>query len=344
MSEIRRDNLCDRWVIFAPRRFEGRNIDEEQHACPFCPGNEEISEEIFRITKNGDRLFKSAKKDHDWVIRVIPNKYPILRIEDDLKKEGVGINDKMKGLGMHEIIIERQSHFEIWDEDQERISLLFETIILRMKDLASDKRFRYLLAFKNYGSGGNNGVFVSHPHSQLIGFTFIPKEVGVELDNCMKYYFLKERCLVCDIIIQEENESKSLVLSNENFLAFCPYASRLPFEMMIAPRHNYHSHDFTEITSDLLKNLASLVSKCIKALYITNGGGFSMIIHTSPLFNSSSKNGYGITIGEDFHWHIHILPMLSSLAGLEIGAGTYVNQVLPEEAAKLLRENIKGGI
>ena len=67
-----------------------------------------------------------------------------------------------------------------------------------MLDLKNDKRFRYVLIFKNHGEGA--GASIEHPHSQLIALPIVPRRVREEVDNCWHYYDEKERCIFCDII------------------------------------------------------------------------------------------------------------------------------------------------
>ncbi len=38
------------------------------------------------------------------------------------------------------------------------------------------------------------------------------------------------------------------------------------------------------------------------------------------------------------HWHVEVLPRLTVFAGIELGAGIYVNSLVPEAAATALRD------
>ena len=61
-----------------------------------------------------------------------------------------------------------------------------------MLDLKNDKRFRYILIFKNHGEA--SGASLEHPHSQLIALPIVPKRVREEVDSSRHYYYEKERC------------------------------------------------------------------------------------------------------------------------------------------------------
>ena len=43
-------------------------------------------------------------------MRVVPNKFPALRIEGGLDRKGLGAYDRMNGVGAHEVIIETPQH------------------------------------------------------------------------------------------------------------------------------------------------------------------------------------------------------------------------------------------
>jgi galactose-1-phosphate uridylyltransferase len=130
-----------------------------------------------------------------WSIRVVPNRFPALGIEGELDREGEGLFDKMNGVGAHEVIIETPEH------GSSRLAMLPERAVEdvlwayrdRMLDLKNDKRFRYVLIFKNHGEAA--GASIEHPHSQLIALPIVPRRVREEVDNCWHYYDEKERCI-----------------------------------------------------------------------------------------------------------------------------------------------------
>lgn len=128
--------------------------------CPLCPGNEYMTPpEVFAIRTPG-----SSPNGPGWHTRVVPNKFPALRIEGDLDKEGIGIFDKMNGIGAHEVIIETPNHGEtIADMDLKTIQNIFIAYKERVTDLYKDKRFKYIMIFKNHGSVA--GASLDHSHS-----------------------------------------------------------------------------------------------------------------------------------------------------------------------------------
>src|ERR1041385_7030195 len=220
MPELRKDPITERWVIIATERgkrpldFAPTPPDPEGVGCPFCPGQEpKTPPEIFAF-----RDPHSSANGAGWQVRVVPNKFPALRIEGDLGKEGNGIFDKMNGIGAHEEIIESPDHTMTLDRHPiEQIAKVIETCKLRMQDLLRDMRFRYILIFKNHGRTA--GASLSHPHSQLIATPVTPISVKEELSGAKNYFEYKDRSVFDDILRQELKEGERLVYENAGFVS-----------------------------------------------------------------------------------------------------------------------------
>ncbi|MCM8806309.1 MAG: DUF4931 domain-containing protein [Candidatus Omnitrophica bacterium] len=339
MPELRKDPVIGRWVIIATERklrpsdyseMCQTTSEEEGRFCPFCPGNEsKTPPEIFAIRENG-----SQPNTPGWLVRVVPNKYPALRIEGDLNKKGVGIFDKMNGIGAHEVIIETPDHKQqMHDFTQTQLERVIYTYQLRSLDLKNDKRFKYNMIFKNYGKEA--GASLYHSHTQLIATPVTPKRVKEELKGTQWYYEYKERCIFCDIIEDEIERGERIVAMNKDFIALTPYASRFPFELWLLPLR--HSPDFDSISDGERISLAEILGLVLKKLI--NGlcnPSFNFIFHTAP--NRFLHPGYWQTIDKDYHWHIEIMPRLTRPGGFEWGTGFYINPTPPEEAAQFLRD------
>jgi UDPglucose--hexose-1-phosphate uridylyltransferase len=277
---------------------------------------------------------QSRPNSPGWQVRVVPNKYPALRIEGDMGKEGRGVYDMMNGIGAHEVIIETPDHNKCIEmHTRESLAKILEVYRLRLMDLTKDRRFKYILIFRNEGKAA--GASLSHPHSQLIATPVTPKRVKEELVGAIDYYNYKDRCIFCDILKQEIEEHKRIVYENELFVAFCPFASRFPFEIWILPK--VHSADYQSLSTGDMKVLADMLivtlGKLAKAL---NHPQYNYILHTAPI--RWPRKDYWRTIEFDFHWHIEIMPRLTQLAGFEWGTGFFINPTAPEEAARYLQE------
>lgn len=336
MPELRKDPIIGRWVIIATERSK-RPTDfhlaperPDTRACPFCEGNEtKTPPEIFAF-----RSPKSHRDTSGWEVRVVPNKYPALRIEGELEKMGIGMYDRMNGIGAHEVMIENPDHLIPLEKlSVDHASKVFETYKMRMLDLSKDKRFRYVLAFKNVGEQA--GASLTHPHSQLIATPITPKRVAEELTGAREYYTYKDRCVYCDILREEENQNKRVVYENEGFLSFCPFASRFPFEIWVMPKR--HNPDYTGIQINEIPLLADMMKQVLQRLSnALHRPQYNYVLHTAPI--RWPRKGYWTTIDYDYHWHIEIMPRLTRVAGFEWGTGFYINPTVPEEAAKYLSE------
>jgi len=331
MSELRKDPIIGRWVIISTERgkrpmdFAPTTEHKRGGFCPFCTGNEDKTpKEIFAIRPKGSKRNKDG-----WSLRVVPNKFPALKIEGNLDKQGVGVYDMMSGIGAHEVIIESPNH----DDTLSSLTIpKFKDVIYtfkeRMIDLKNDGRFKYALVFKNHGVAA--GASLEHSHSQLIALPVVPKRVAEEINGAKEYYGYKDRCIYCDIVRQEIRDQIRVISENSHFLAIAPFAPKAPFETWILPKQ--HISSFENTSNDLNEPLAKIFSEVLRKLdKVLNYAPYNFILHTSPFRNNDN---------EYYHWHFEIMPKLTRVAGFEWGSGFYINPTPPEEAAKFLREMV----
>jgi UDPglucose--hexose-1-phosphate uridylyltransferase len=329
MSELRKDPVTGRWVIISTERgkrpsdFGIEKNKPKEGFCPFCPGNEEKTPpEIIAFRQEG-----TPRNGPGWSLRVVPNKFPALRVEGDLNREGVGLYDKMSGIGAHEVIIETPNHNETLAHLPPQH---FEEVLWacrdRMLDLRRDKRLRYAMIFKNHGEAA--GATLEHPHSQLIALPIVPHLVVEELAGSRDYYGYKERCIFCDIIRQEIQQKERMILENADFIVIAPFASFSPFESWILPKR--HSSFFEESHVHEIQSLASIFADTLRRLErALDFPPYNFTLHTTPFHERNL---------EYYHWHFEIIPKLTKFAGFEWGSGFFINPTPPEEAAKFLRE------
>jgi UDPglucose--hexose-1-phosphate uridylyltransferase len=196
---------------------------------------------------------------------------------------------------------------------------------LRLTDLRKDRRFKYVLIFKNEGDAA--GASLEHSHTQIIALPIIPMLVKEETDSAKHYYDLKERCIFCDVIHQEIESRKRIIYENSQYVALAPFAPRAPFETWILPkRHESSFQPPNKKFSSLAEILQVILRQIDKILEVPP---YNFIIHTSPFQDE---------INEYYHWHIEILPKLTKIAGFEWGSGFFINPTPPEESAKFMRE------
>ncbi|TKS57732.1 MAG: galactose-1-phosphate uridylyltransferase [Nitrospira sp.] len=331
MPDLRRDPIVGRWVIISTDR-SGRPHDFAQlqpvrpistAICPFCHGQERLTpKEIMAY-----RPLPAEPNSPNWTVRVVPNKFPALQVEGDMGREGLGLYDRMNGVGAHEVIIESPNHTEgLADLPPKKIEDVVWAYRDRIIDLKKDLRFRYILIFKNHGAAA--GATLEHSHSQLIALPIVPTSVIEEIDGCRAHYEQKERCIYCDILRQDLSDGDRIVAENSEFICLTPFAPRFPFEMWVLPKR--HAAYFEESQKSQFEFLAPILSECLRRMdKVLARPPYNFILHSSPLHERT---------GEYYHWHLEIIPKLTQVAGFEWGTGFYINPVSPEESAKNLRE------
>ncbi len=329
MPELRKDPILGRWVIISIERGKRPTdfVSPSQRKkgggfCPFCPGNEHTTPpEIMAF-----RPPWTQPNSQGWTLRVMPNKFPALQIYGDLNKAGEGIFDKMSGIGAHEVIVETPEHqLSLSTISLKAVEDVLWAYYIRLTDLKKDPRFKYVLIFKNEGDAA--GASLEHTHTQLIALPIVPRTVKDELEGARNHYELKERCIFCDIITQELEDTKRVIYENDKYVAVAPFAPRAPFETWILPKR--HESGFYPPNKDF-SGLADILQRVLKQIdRILDVPPYNFMIHTSPFYDE---------INEYYHWHIELMPKLTKIAGFEWGSGFYINPIPPEEAAKFMRE------
>ncbi len=329
MSELRRDPISGRWVIIAVERgkrpSDFASVSQKRKLkgfCPFCPGNEYTApHEIIAF-----RPPNTPPNTPGWSLRVVPNKFPALQIHGELNKRGEGIYDKMNGIGAHEVIIETPDHLaSLSTMPLKAVEDVLWAYYFRITDLKKDVRFKYVLVFKNEGEAA--GASIEHTHSQLIALPVIPQIVKDEIASAKRYFELRDRCIFCDIILQELDNEKRVIYQNEAYIVLAPFAPREPFETWILPKRHESRFEPKEKSFTLL---ADVIQKTLKKLdTVLETPPYNYVLHTSPFQDE---------LNEYYHWHIEIIPKLTRTAGFEWGSGFFINPTPPEEAARFMRE------
>jgi UDPglucose--hexose-1-phosphate uridylyltransferase len=320
--ELRKDPITRSWVVVGHPEQEKVPADP----CPLCPEN--------RIET---RVLLDLPAQAPWQVRVYPHFRPLYRIEGDPGRTADGIYDRMAANGAHEIIVETRQHGRTMAEmEDEEIERVLEAYAVRIADLKRDPRFKYVAVFKNRGLAA--GEEWPHSHSQLTATTFVPRRILYELRASRDWYRERERCAFCDILRQEIRQKKRVVDSVGDYHAFCPYASRVPFEVWLMPRG--HNHQFENASAgENRRQLASLLGRTLRRL-VQVSDSYHMVVHTAPntLQTKGELGDYWRTIASDYHWHIEILPIVEARSKSYSIKEVYFNGTLPEQAAEQLRQ------
>lgn len=315
MSVLRRNPLTGEWILLAPERsrrphaYIGATRSEDPgERCPFCPGNEsDTPPEIWRL-------------GHDtlWDLRLVPNKYPAVQKPGSVEPNASGLS----AVGFHEVLIETADH-EPSVFSSRRLGLILGAYVERLREHMARPEISCVTIFKNQGAAA--GASIAHPHSQIIALPVVPQRLAQMSD-----VFRRDTCPLCTMV-EEESRSSRLIASNRSFLLLAPFASRFPYEMWIVPAQHHPSLSEVEVP-----DLARLATIMHSALF-----GLDRRLGAAPL-NWSIQNApvEGGAVNPRFHWFLSLHPRLTGLGGFELGSGSYINIVEPEQVA----EEIRGAI
>lgn len=324
--ELRKDPITRSWVITGDDVNEPGPRSEE---CQFCSQATKPAQVIANLPGvNGSA----------WSARSVVHPHALYHIEGEPSRRGDGLYDRMGSVGAHEVLVENPHHDgHIWKVSDVEVEQFLRLAALRLQDLKRDNRFKYISIFKNHGEAA--GQEFEHPTSQLTATTFVPRRVLYELRAGRDYFQSKERCVFCDILAQEEQQSLRIVEVRGDYVAFCPYAPRVPYETWIIPRSHESSFERTGASRvGNVTDLAALLKRTLQRIR-TVTEAFHLVLHTSPNSQHPSETlGYWKTLDEDYHWHIEILPILESRAKSYTFKEIYYSPVTSETAVKRLRE------
>ncbi len=325
MSTLRQDPTTRQWAILAPRRgarphepvvVPRPEVPVRDPTCPFCPGNEDQTPpEIMR-----------TPEEPDWRVRVVPNMYAALAGDGSARRTGPPMFREMPGVGSHEVVIESPRHDARLDEmSQEDVAEVVRVWRSRYRDLIERPEVRAVVVFKNFGALA--GTSLTHPHSQVVATpVFLPRLLR-RLDVATRYFDENGVCVYDEVIAAERTEGLRVVEECGSFIAIAPFAANSPFETWVLP--SFHQGSFGDLADEDLDDLACILTRTLGAIRHACGDpDFNLVLYSAP------TNGH---TDEVFHWHIKILPKMSTPAGFEIGSAMSINTVPPEDAAEALR-------
>ena len=322
--ELRKDPITQSWVI---QEYDQVSWPDLGGACPLCPGQEALCP---------SNVYEYPYGNPNWQVRVIPHLRPFYRIEGGAERRGEGLYDKMRALGAHEVVVEHPDHsLPLSQQSDEHAAQVLRAYASRISDLKKDRRFRYVTVFRNQGTLA--GQDLEHPHSQITATPFIPRRIGYELRSAQRYFDLKDRCLFCDILQQEMSQKARTVEWDDLFLAFCPFASRVPYETWLLPLEHHSAFSEHLASWDQQVRLARFLKSVLRRLESITPA-YHLVLHTCPNLSAKfEKAGNWQTVSEDYHWHFEILPVVASTSKSYRLKEVYYNSVLPEAAAEELR-------
>jgi UDPglucose--hexose-1-phosphate uridylyltransferase len=324
-GELRKDPATGKWVLVRPR--VRNNGDSHPGGCPFCPGNEHLTPPEIAAYRP-----PSETKGAGWEVRVFPEMDPYFVIEEHLVREGIGMFDRISPRGASEILVESPDHHMTLDNaDEVQIERVLWMYRDRVKDLKRDLKIRNVVITRRHGKPGSR---ISHPYSRILAAPIVFDDLRRELTQAREYFGYKRRCVFCDTIREEVATGDRMIQETPHFAAFVPYAARVSFEVRIMPRR--HIAGFEDIApeevSDLARMLKSVAGLLVKAI---GEPSYEITLHTSPNLAIKIVQGEWDTIERDYHWHLELLVAPERATTV---SGIAVTDMLPEEAARILRE------
>lgn len=301
---IRKCFLTGEYIFFAEERAKRpQNYAQEKISktpvefCPFCLENEYMTPK---------RVFATE----DESIRIVPNKYPFVSVDDS------------NHFGIHEVLIDTLNHEAVINDfSNEHMFKLMKAIKTRLLQLEENEKVKYVQIFKNQGIQA--GASQSHSHWQIAALSVIPPKYETMFSILSDYYIKNKRCYFCDLKFDDR-----IIEENEFFTSFVPYDAKFPYEINILPKE--HIFNFKMMNDDLLYKFGEILKNSILRLT----GLFKGISYNICFYNSAKKEN----INKYMHFYAQIIPRIGHMAGFEFSTGCFINSILPEKAAKMLRQ------
>lgn len=315
--ELRRNRLLDEWVIVATERQDRTFLPPPEY-CPLCPTRSDVITEV-----------PSA----DYEIVVFENRFPSLRPDAPAPRPGLSKGERAAAEGAAEVVLYTPEHAAtLAEQPVQQIERLIDVWADRYEELGRRPAVDYVFIFENRGP--EIGVTLTHPHGQIYAYPFVPPHVGRELAAAAAHERQHGTCLLCDIVASEEEDGTRIVAANERFVAYVPFAARLPYEVHIASR--LHRESLADLGGEERVRLASLLKVVLQKYdnLWSRPMPFVMSIHQRP---TDGIQRPGVHLHIEFTPPYRRIDRLKYLAGSEMGAGVFINDTLPEERAEELR-------
>ena len=305
--------------LISPIRGRRPNLFVEGLKCPFCPGSEDLTPKAVLVARKVGRGLQFTRDYderyvRDWVVRIFPNIYPVLKPDPEVRPASPGIKSLY---GYHEVLVESRIHEESkYLMNYENIYYALAALKRRLQEIFKDDYIQSVIPVKNGGVEG--GASIPHPHMQLFAFTFTPPELLSEIEA-----FRGGGCPFNKLV-----ESNELMIKDfSNVVLIASPAPRSPYELMILPKK--HEPSYLSTDKGTLKELAKALQISLKFIRNVLRKDYNFWIHTAPK---------GV---KDYHWHVEVLPATSRWGGLEKGGGIYLVTKSPEVAAEEMRNHLK---
>jgi UDPglucose--hexose-1-phosphate uridylyltransferase len=332
LPEIRIDPLSGHKTIVAGERSQrpggepGCPPPEPIDAAsdPFAEGHEDRTPpELYAVRPSG-----GPPNSPGWTVRVVPNLYPALApaggsgevlASAPEREPWPDLFTSLPASGAHEVIVNGpQSVLSLAELPAGQVQAAVEVWRERMRAHA-DASYVQLIVNERREAGAS----LPHTHAQLYALDFVPPAVARERERFGAYAAqMMGQNLLGDLVAEEVRRRERIVAIDEEAVLMAPYGSRLPFQLMLAPRQpQARFEDDGPSGAALLHDGLSRLAR-----HLGSSPPLNLWVRTAP-------RG-----AEHFSWRIDVLPRLTHIAGLELSTDVNLNIVAPEHAAAVLRE------
>ncbi|NRQ35918.1 galactose-1-phosphate uridylyltransferase [Nonomuraea sp. NN258] len=318
-SELRYDPLTEEWIAMAGHR-QTRTFLPPADECPLCPSSETRSSEI---------------PAYDYDVVVFENRFPSFSGNFGTYQDPGGLSEVRPGAGRCEVVCFTSEHSSSFSRlSDEQVELVMEAWADRTAELSAIEGVEQVFCFENRGD--EIGITLSHPHGQIYAYPYVTPRTRLQLGAAARHARDKGGNLSADVLAAERAAEVRVVASNESWTAFVPAAARWPFEVHLYPHRQVP--DLAALSDAERSAFAPLYTSVLRAL----DGVFGV---TMPYI--SAWHQAPVRAGRELAYlHLELFSIrrapgkLKYLAGSESAMGAFVNDVLPEEAARLLRSQI----
>lgn len=314
MAELRWHPLIQDWVMIASHRQNRPQMPKDW--CPFCPGSGKVPDtyEVYEYDNDFPALSQNPPEPDDVATELYKTR---------------------PAYGKCEVVLYSPNHTITLPElPVEHIEKLVDLWTERFVEISKDEKIKYVFIFENRGAVV--GVTMPHPHGQIYGYSVIPKKIELELNSSKEHFQKTGHCLICDMLQEELDFGKRVIIENEDFATVLPFFTEYPYGMYIISKN--HRQNLAEMNEREKKNLASILKETtgtFDALF-DYPFPYMMCMHQSPV-NGEDTSDY-------YHFHIEFFPPMRSAdkqkfnASSETGVWAHCNPTAPEEKAEELRE------
>jgi UDPglucose--hexose-1-phosphate uridylyltransferase len=318
-SQLRYDPLVDEWVAVAAHR-QSRTFLPPTDACPLCPSTPAFASEI-------------PAPDYDVV--VFENQFPSFsdRVPPDEITSLTSVVPVRPGVGRCEVVCFTSDHNTSFGAlSESRVRTVVDALADRTAEMSALTGVAQVFPFENRGI--EIGVTLSHPHGQIYAYPTVTPRTKLMLAAAARHRQRTGNDLYADTLAAEQAARVRVIAANEHWTAYVPAASRWPFEVQLAPHRKVpdipalsdpERDAFGPLYLDVLRRFDGLFGKPMP--YIS--GWHQAVV------------GEGRELG---YLHLQLFSIrraadkLKYLAGSESAMGSFVNDIVPERAAQMLRE------